>query len=109
MVKADENKIYIQRGNNATFSIELVDESTGEPYDFSEDTVVFTVKRFLTDREPLLQKTVVNGMVTITTEDTNELNFGQYFYDVTLLAKNGILSTVIGPAPFVVGEVVRDN
>ena len=109
MVKADENKIYIQRGNSATFSIELMDESTGEPYDFSEDTVVFTVKRFLTDREPLLQKTVVNGMVTITTEDTNELNFGQYFYDVTLLTENGILSTVIGPAQFVVGEVVRDN
>lgn len=110
MVKTfDDNKIYIQRGNNASIGVELTDETTGEPYDYSNDTVVFTVKKFLYDREPILQKTVTNGVVTISIADTNALNFGEYFYDVTLLKRDGTLATVIGPAPFVIGEVVRDN
>lgn len=98
MLKVENNEIYLTRGDEATLTLEV--ESDGQPYDFSGETVIFSLKRCPDDPKPLIQKTFVNGSVTLLPGDTDDLPFGQYLYDVTIAEKN---ATIITPTVFTVG------
>ena len=105
MLKIDNNEIYITRGDSGI--VELALEKDGEPYDYSEDTVVFSVKRRPCDLNPVIQKEVVNGRITITPDDTDSLPFGMYFYDIKVNTAGGDIVTAIVPTNFTVGEEVH--
>lgn len=106
MLTCVNNNISITRGDSAIFAL-TVKKADGEPYKIGEgDTVIFTVKKSAYDKEIITQKTVVKGVVTLNPDDTKDLEYGTYYYDVELTQADGFVSTVISPHKFVVEQEV---
>lgn len=102
MFKIIGNTINITRGDTGLFTLNITDGS-GQPYDYSNDTVIFTVKSNVYTTDHLIQKTVRYGeIVTIQPEDTSNLCYGEYWYDVQVTTQSGIVDTVITPSKFIV-------
>lgn len=98
MFKINGKTIQITRGDTGIFTLALT--SAGQPYDYSNDEVLFTVKRNVNTTEIVFQKTVVYGEnVTIEPQDTASLSYGNYVYDVQVTS-GAVVDTVITPSVF---------
>jgi hypothetical protein len=81
--------IYVTRGDSQVITIIHYDEDHN-PVEFisGQDTVYFTVKTSAQTVQKAFQKTIINftlegeAVVQIDPEDTKDLRFGQYVYDV---------------------------
>lgn len=106
MFRIENNVITITRGDTASFSV-TIKQSDGTTYDYSNDTVLFTVKQNICTTEKLLQKTVVYGEdVVLLPSDTEGLPYGDFWFDVQLTGGAGTVQTVITPTKFrITGEV----
>ena len=100
MLKINGTTISLTRGDTAR--IELGITQGGETYDYSADTVLFTVKQSTMQPDYLIQKTVTDGVIYIAPADTETLAYGTYCYDVQLTTSGGDVCTVITPSKFVV-------
>lgn len=94
----------ITRGDTASFGITIKDASGTEYTPQTGDIVTFTVKKSTKKEEALIQKTGVS--IALEHDDTAELKYGTYVYDVQLEYANGDIDTFIGPADFVITEEV---
>lgn len=83
-IDADSNAIKLTRGDTAKITVSFTEQ--GDPYDFSEDTVTFAVKRSAFDAEPVIEKEIdsTTGELVLQREDTIGLEFGDYIYTVTI-------------------------
>ena len=123
MFKISGNNIYLTRGDSAAIELQVVNGEN--PYDFSEDEVKFSLKKRLSDKQPLIQKTFGNydsetdkASITIEPEDTAGLDFGDYLYDIQLKhteepEQEGddpvvTVDTIIVPSTFTIGAEVTD-
>lgn len=100
MFKIEDSFIYLTRGDTAYITLELEDD---EKFSVG-DVVTLSVKRNLTNAtEYSLQKEITieeesNSLVIkILPEDTNNMSYGLYFYDVQLTRANGDIFTIITP------------
>lgn len=105
-IEAD-GKIRLTRGDTARFVVDIAmldidGNATGDSYiPTSEDTLTFTVKRSANLEEYLLQKTIKGATsFLIEPEDTKDLRFGSYVYDVELKLANGEVYTVVEESTF---------
>ena len=102
MLKIDrDNAIHLTRGDTARINL-AISASDGTAYDYSEDTVVFTVKASPIVSDYLIQKAVTDGVIYIAPEDTAGLSYKEYVYDVQLTTVGGDVCTVVTPAKFIV-------
>lgn len=100
--------IKITRGDTGIFSFDVMNDGT--EYDYSNDTVLFTVKQNTYTSEILIQKQIQYGKnVTILPTDTSNLSYGEYFYDIQLTTEGGFVDTVITPSKFIVTPEVTFN
>ena len=105
MLHIDEDQnITLTRGDSATFGL-TVKQNTSS-YDFSRDTVKFTVKKNVNTDDILFQKTFSNGVINLTPSDTSDLKYGTYYYDVQLKNTSNGIYTVIPPSKFIVAPEV---
>ena len=104
----DDNNIKLTRGNTAYLSLEIEDDE-GQPYDYSADTVTFTVKRNTITKEVILQKQFEGGSIKIEPSDTERLDYELLTYDVKLVTPSGDVFTVIDPSIFMLTEEVNFN
>jgi hypothetical protein len=106
MLRVKNNEIYLTRGDTASFTLDIVDD-TGAKYEITDDDqVLFTVKRSTSDTAVILQKAVVDKTITIKPAETAGLPYGTYYYDVQLSRPDGFVATVITPTPFIICEEV---
>lgn len=106
MLTCQNNTIVLTRGDSAVLKLTVVD-GEGQPYEIADnDTVIFTIKKHTTDKEAVLKKTLTDGQIIINPQDTENLEYGQYVYDVELTQGSGFVATVIPPTRFVVAEEV---
>lgn len=106
MLTCQNNTIVLTRGDSAVLKLTVVD-GEGQPYKIADnDTVIFTIKKHTTDKEAVLKKTLSDGQIIINPQDTENLEYGQYVYDVELTQGSGFVATVIPPTRFVVAEEV---
>lgn len=106
MLNCQNNIITMTRGDTAVLKLDIIDEQ-GIPYDVTDsDVVIFTLKRSVLDKAVVFQKSMVDGKITIQPQDTANLEYGQYFYDVELTKEDGFVATVIPPHRFVIAEEV---
>lgn len=96
MIIADNNKITIVRGNTGSLDVgvNIVTNNEEEEYELEEgDKLIFRMSKTF-QGEPLIEKEIENGILGFAPEDTEDLPFGEYFYDVTLEA-DGLVDTII--------------
>ncbi len=96
--------IKLTRGDYASFHINIKDASGAEYVLQDGDVVTFTVKKNTKTEDVLIQKTGQD--VEIEHEDTAEMKYGTYVYDVQLTHANGRPDTFIGPSTFEITEEV---
>lgn len=94
-----DNAIELTRGDTARIAL-AVTKSDGTTYDFSNDTVLFSVKASVCSKDVVLQKVVTDGTIYIAPSDTAELKYGDYIYDVELTTQSGDVCTIITPSRF---------
>lgn len=107
LVIDSNNSIRLTRGDTAWFSITVHNPILNEEYEVGEnDTLTLTVKKRATDLEPLVQKTIVyENIFHLEPEDTSDLAFGKYQYDVQITTGNGDVYTIIPPTSF---EILKE-
>lgn len=93
--KIKRNRIQLVRGDTFRAKLTLQDENEGLYIPTPEDTILFTVKRNASDKEPTIQKEVVDGVVHLEPSDTESLPYGSYIYDIQITLANGDKDTVI--------------
>lgn len=97
--RIEGKSIYLTRGDTFRKPVEaLLPESETEMYDPIEgDSIRFAMKRSYEDVKPILVKDIpVDTMVlTLDPEDTKDLPFGKYFFDIQLTYANGDIDTFI--------------
>lgn len=101
------NDISLTRGDTLHLQITLTDQE-GEVYTLQDgDALVFTVKKNTSSDVVLIQKNILNSDITISHEDTKNMSYGTYVYDVQLTQANGDVTTVIKPSKFIITEEVN--
>lgn len=107
--------ISMVRGDSEYILVTCTD-SEGLPRPFVDgDTVYFTVKEATTKDTKILQKIVTvfeedgTALIEIAPEDTKELKYREYVYDVQLTETTGRITTIVRPSKFVIeGEVTYE-
>ena len=98
-----DNTIQLTRGDTARYSIgQIVKTITNTNYTpTADDTVTMTIKKTALQADPFVQLIVPGGEVFhIKPEDTKEMAFGKYVYDVQLTTADGDVYTIIPPTTF---------
>lgn len=109
MIVAGTN-IEMTRGDSEAIVVTFKQDGVAVPL-VTGDTVYFTIKNKFTETEKVLQKIItefVDGAaeIIIYPEDTKELQFKTYTYDVQVTFANGSVKTIIKPSSFKVTKEV---
>ena len=103
--------LTITRGDTGAIRV-AVSDAEGEPVPLEDgDMIELTVRERLGASGKLLYKKVTEfvggeALITIYPEDTSNLEFRIYVYDVQLTRANGQVKTIVKPSKFVVGNEV---
>lgn len=107
--------------DNSDFTIRLSRGDTlGLEFQFEgdiptgEDQVYFTVKRTPHDTKFKMEKKCILygedlAYISIGPEDTVNLPFGKYFWDLRVFYSDGNITTPVSPCPFILEEVVGND
>lgn len=108
MLNINGQSIEVTRGDTGAFTVTFT--GTDAPEDGA--VVQFSIKKTRTSENVLIEKnlTVASHIIYITLlpEDTN-LPFGQYWWDVRILYRDGSVYTPMIPASFKVLEVIGNG
>lgn len=102
------NTIKLTRGDTFVCDIKMTKQD-GYPYDPEEgDTIRFAMKSAVKDKEPLVLKEIPTDtmQLMLNPEDTKELPFGTYWYDIELTKANGMVDTFVTKSVLVLEEEV---
>lgn len=97
-IDEDDQRIIMTRGDTAKILLNIRFKDSDSDYEPDpEDTIRFSVKKYLSDRNPAIVKDIpVSAMIlTIDPDDTKNLSFGYYHYDIQLIKSNGDTDTII--------------
>ena len=102
-------EIYLTRGDTLPIKILITDQNK-DPYELQEgDILYFTVKKSISTSEIVFQKKLQTNKFNIEHDDTADIAYGKYVYDVQLTLADGTVWTIIKPNLFeVTGEVTYD-
>lgn len=108
MLYIDDKTIKLTRGDTARLIVPITNLANNGEYTMeSGDILYFTVKKTAKDSDFLFQKSVTgSNSIHIKPEDTADLSFGKYKYDVQLTTATGDVYTVIEPSTFEVMEEI---
>lgn len=97
--------IYMRRGDTETIKVECEDVNE-KPIPFEDgDKVVFTVKSHAYTYIEVIQKEVTDftpdgkAIITILPEDTSDLKFREYTYDIQVVSRGGGIITIVPDNP----------
>ena len=98
MFKIDSDIVYLTRGDSAVMSVTLTDDS-GAAYTMQDgDTLTLTVRETPSaDADIVIQVVSATTDITISPEDTEDAEVGQYSADVQLTTSDGHIYTVWPP------------
>lgn len=111
MISIKGTTITMNRSDSVFITV-TVRDAQGGIYDLQEnDTLYFSAKRKSTDPDYAISpKPLVGNVLEITTEDTEQLAFGTYIYDVRLVTtrQDGTKysTTIIKPSSLIIEESI---
>ena len=113
-MKVNGTDLAMIRGDSESITLSLKDGGAAIPF-VTGDTVYFTVKRSPIVDEIALQKIVTefnedgNCIIEIAPNDTKDLEFGSYAYDIQLNRLDGTVTTIVPCSKFaILQEVTYD-
>lgn len=102
------DNISLTRGDSLIVNVQIV--KNNEPYTPEEgDTIRFALNKDKTGKdEPIIYKNIDPStlQLIINPEDTKDLEYKTYYYDIQLTTVDGFVDTFIGPAKFRITEEV---
>lgn len=113
-MKIQGTNISMTRGDSEAIKVTVKDTLGNIIPLVSGDTIYFTARKNLLNETKIIEKIItefVDGqaLITINPQDTNDLRFATYVYDIQLTRENGTVKTIIPPSTFTVkGEVTYD-
>lgn len=105
MFRKPGRKIVMTKGDTVKFDISLEYGSDHIPYDIEVgDLFRFTLKKYLYEKEPIIQKLIpaLEPVLEIYPEETENLAFGEYHYNIEFLPTNDEIYTIIPDSVFVI-------
>ena len=108
MMNVDGQKIEISRGDTGAFTITFTGEDKPEDGCIAE----ISLKKTKTSETLIWEKkiTVENDQVSVTLiQPDTDLPFGQYWWDVRIIFRDGTVYTPMEPASFKILEVIGDG
>lgn len=95
MIRIEDEKIYINRGDDGGFTVDITDMD-GCPYEMAEgDFLTCTVRKTAEKGSPILLRTISsNNWIYLNHEDTSEIEAGKYSCDIQLTKANGERVTI---------------
>lgn len=102
---AKEFDIEIIRGDTTPISFSLIDKEGNPLIPTNSDEIYFTMKKDYKEQNYILQKKYSSGDFTIdenkinfvlSHEDTAELNYGNYVYDIEIISGDYVQTIVLG-------------
>lgn len=96
-------KIKLTRGDSFYCEVEMKNKDDGTDYEPQPgDTVRFALKKRYNDPEPLIIKSIPTDtrILHLEPQDTKNLSFGKYVYDIELTTANGDVDTFIWESEF---------
>lgn len=110
MYYVTNNVIYLTRGDSMTLTVSITDSDGNAYTPVSTDTIRFALKhnkytmgnKDFSDAAPLLTKSISYSTLELTLDpdDTADLDFGVYAYDIELTDGDGNVDTFIPPTEF---------
>ena len=99
-----KNRIHLTRGDSAEFDLTIRDRVTGSVFIPGDgDRLTFTLKRFITDKDPVLTKTLGQGI------RQEQDSCGRYIYEVKLVRGTGYTDTIIPARDFFLERSVMER
>ena len=102
MLKCEGNTIHLTRGDSAVLLLKIRKDDETEYELQAGDSVLFTVKNSVYDTAIIVQKKLADGVIKLNPDDTKNLQYGTYYYDVELTQSDGFVATVIGPQKLII-------
>lgn len=104
-------EIHLSRGDTATIDFQFEGDI---PTSDAGDEVIMTLKRAPSEKQSKWEKKGMLygedlGRFSIKVEDTKDLPFGKYYYDLRAFFGGGAVTTILDPTPFYVDEVVGND
>lgn len=103
MYEINGTSIKLTRGDSFYCTVGMKNKDDGTDYEPQEgDVVRFALKKKYQDVDPLILKNIPTDTLTLhlEPEDTKDLAFGSYVYDIELTKANGDVDTFIYEAEF---------
>lgn len=114
MLKVRHNKIFMTRGDTVSLKVDLVDYD-GDPYTLQDgDKAIFRLKKCACDSKLLVEKDLEideNNQLylMIDPEDTENLKFGIYYYEIEVVTSDDYHFTVIDNSPLEIGKELENH
>lgn len=104
-INSKTKTLSITKGDNAYIQVD-VKTLEGDSYEIKSDDVITMTVRKNAKSDVAFQETAINGVISITPDDTNSLASGSYVYDVQLTTGLGIVQTIVPISAFYIEEEV---
>ena len=106
MIKINKTTIELTRGDTLRVELELTRD--GEAYELQDgDSIRFALKRHYYDEEPLIVKSIGDDLLLeLEPQDTKDLSFGDYVYDIEMTYSDGTVDTFIAESRFTIRNEV---
>ena len=111
MLVVSENQIYLTRGDTLTITLSLTNDDGSAYVPDDSDKIYFRLKKFAATTEILVEKeiNVSNMILQLNENDTKNLPFGDYRYEIELVKANGSHYTVIENELFTIGKELENH
>ena len=113
-MKIQGTNISMTRGDSEAIKVTVKDTLGNVIPLVTGDTIYFTVREYVMSTTKVIEKIVTEfddgeALITINPQDTNDLRFASYVYDIQLTRENGMVKTISPPSEFTItGEVTYD-
>ena len=109
MFKIEDNSIILTKGDTFIADLTIYDDNGAEYVPQLGDSIVFALKRTPQDRKPYILKDIdINTRkITIYPDDTKNLGFDTYIYEIKLISDNGMVETFIAQGSFKIATEVH--
>lgn len=100
MFKIDGNNLYLTRGDTAYLSVSI----TGS--DRVIKNMILSVKKNIADAEYAFQLTATDNKFIFEPEDTKDLDYGKYVYDIQITTEYNEIFTIVEKSNFYITDEV---